>query len=123
MKKALLDTNFILTAIRNKIDFFEEIKLMEMKIAVPKQVIAEIKRITSSKKKLKFKDEAKLALKLLNKNKFENPDLKQKFTDKGLINYAKKHKDVVIATLDREIKSKTKNPKLIIRNKKKLELH
>ena len=45
MKKVLLDTNFILTAIRNKIDFFEEIKLIGMKIAVPKQVVAEIKII------------------------------------------------------------------------------
>ena len=56
MKKVILDTNFILTCIRNKIDFLEEIKFKGMQILIPKQVLKEIKRISNSRKKLRFRD-------------------------------------------------------------------
>ena len=122
MKRVVLDTNFILTCVKQKIDFFEKIKFMGMQILIPKQVIEEIKRISESKKKLRFKEDAKLALKLLNKNAFRRVDLKTKNVDKGLINFSKKSKDTIVATLDREIKGKIKNQKLIIRRRKKLEI-
>ncbi len=120
MKKVILDTNFILTCIRNKIDFFEEINLMGLQILIPQQVIQEIKRISKSKKKLRFREEASIALKMLEKNPFKKIDLKEKNVDKGLIKYSKDH-DIIVATLDREIKNKIKNSKLIIREKKRLE--
>ncbi|MAG79108.1 hypothetical protein CMI40_01910 [Candidatus Pacearchaeota archaeon] len=122
MKKVIIDTNFILSCIRNKIDFFEEIKLMGMEILIPKQVIDELKRIHNSKKKLHFRENAKVALKILEKNSFKKIDLKQKYVDKGLIQFTKKNQNIIIATLDRELKMKIKNPKLVIRNKKKLEI-
>lgn len=122
MKQVILDTNFILSCIRKKIDFFEEIKFMGFKILIPTQVIKEIKGITNSKKKLKFREEAKLALKLLEKNSFKEIDIKNKNVDRGLINLARENKDIIIATLDREIKNKTQNSKLIIRGQKKLEI-
>ena len=40
MKQALLDTNFILSCIRKKIDFFEEIRLMGIKIIIPEESTA-----------------------------------------------------------------------------------
>ena len=121
MKKIILDTNFILTCIRQKIDFFEDINLMGLQILIPEQVIQEIKRISESKKKLKFREEAKLALELLKKSRFKNINLKSRNTDNGISNYSKEH-DVIVATLDKKLKQKVKGQKLVIRGKKKLEI-
>ena len=109
MKQVILDSSFILTCIKQKIDFFEEIELMGIQIIIPKQVINELKGL-----------KAKLALRLLDKHKFKKIDLKTKNTDAGIKNYADKNKNVIIATLDKELKNKIKNKKLIIRGKKKL---
>jgi len=112
MKKILLDTNFILTCIKQKIDFFEKLKLMGIQILIPKQVIRELEK----------KDKTGLSLELLEKHNFKKIDLKQRYVDKGIINFAKKHPEVFIATLDKEIKNKVKNQKVIIREKKRLEI-
>lgn len=117
MKKVLLDTNFILSGIRKKIDFFEDIKFMGLKIIIPNQAINEIKRISESKKKLRFREEAKLALALLEKNEFEKIDLENNYVDKGIINFIEKNPDCIVATLDAELKKKVKS-KLVIRGKK-----
>lgn len=121
MKYVLLDTNFILSCVRKKIDFFEEIKFRGMKIIIPNEVIKELKKISETGKK-KFSDEAKIALKILNKNSFEKVDLKIKNVDNGIVKFAKEHEDYVIATLDKEIQTKIKNNKLIIRGEKELEI-
>jgi rRNA-processing protein FCF1 len=117
-RKILLDTNFILTCIRNKIDFFNELKNQGFEIITPKQVIEEIKRIIESKKKYKFREEAEISMKILNKNKFSEINLQGKNVDKAIIKYALQNTNLIIATLDREIKSKIKNKVMIIRNKK-----
>jgi len=122
MKQTILDTNFILTCVKQKIDFFEKIPQMGVQILIPKQVIEEIKRVANSTKKLKFRDDAKLAQVILERNKFTQIDIRGKYVDKGLIKYAKEHPRLIIATLDKEIKNKTTNFKLVIRGKKKLEV-
>lgn len=122
MKKVILDTNFILTCIRNKIDFLEEIKFKGMQILIPKQVLKEIKRISNSRKKLRFREEANIALKILEKADIKKIDLESKNVDKGLVKFAEKNKDVIIATLDKALKRKIKTPKLVILSKKKLEV-
>jgi rRNA-processing protein FCF1 len=122
MKSVILDTNFILTCVNQKIDFFKEIPEKGWNILIPKQVIEEVKRIANSTKKLKFRDDAKLAQVILEKNKFKKIDIRGKYVDKGLIKYAKDHPRLIVATLDRDIKNKTTNSKLIIRGKKKLEI-
>ena len=53
---------------------------------------------------------------------FANTDLKTKDVDLGIIKFAKKNKNTIVATLDREIKSKTQNQKIVIRGKKRLEI-
>ena len=113
MKQVLLDTNFILTCIKQKIDFFEEIYLMGIQIIIPKEVIAELKKLKQD-----------LALRLLEKEKtkFKKISLKGKNVDNSIINYAKENPKIIIATLDRGIKTKIKSKKMIIRNKKKLEI-
>ena len=122
MKQVILDTNFILTCVKQKIDFFRDIPEMGIQIIIPTQVIEEIKRVANSTKKLKFRDDAKLAQVILEKNKFKQIDIRGKYVDKGLIKYAKEHPRLIVATLDKDIKDKITNSKLIIRGKKKLEL-
>ncbi len=113
MKQAILDTNFIIHCVTQKIDFFEELKSNGIQILIPIQVVNELK-----------KNNADLALKLLEKEKhsFRKIDLKKGHVDKLIINYAKKHPEILVGTLDRDIKIKIKNEKIVIRNKKKLEI-
>ncbi len=122
MKKAVLDTSFILTCVKQKIDFLDEIKFMGMDVLIPEEVLKEIKKIISSGKKLHFREDAKLALKILNKNKFKKIKLGTANVDKGLVDFAKKNKGVIVATLDKELKEKIKKPKLVIRGKNKLKV-
>ena len=116
MRKVILDTSFILSCIRNKIDFFEDIFLMGIGIIIPKEVISEIERFEGKK------TEANLALILLSKNKFEKINFGKGHVDKKIIAYAKENPKIIVATLDRDIKKKVSNNKLVIRNKKKLEI-
>lgn len=109
----LLDTSFILSAIRNKIDFLDEAQSLGLIPIVPKQVLVELEGLA------KNKQESELAIKILKNTK--TIDLKTKNTDAGIIKYAKDNK-IVLATLDKDIKKKTSNRKLVIRAKKKLEL-
>lgn len=110
MKQALLDTNFIASCIKQKIDFFEELEFMGLKILIPKQVIQEIKKIPNSE----------LALKILEKNKFEEIDIGKGHVDRRIKKFAEKNPEILIATLDRELKKQLKNRKIVIRGKKKL---
>ena len=122
MTEVILDTSFILTAVKAKIDFLNEMKFMGLTPILPIQVIDELKKITSSKKKAKFKDDAELALKILNQNKPKEIDIKNAYVDQGIIEYAKNNKEAIIATMDKELKSKLKNRKLVVRAMQKLEV-
>ncbi len=114
MKQVLIDTNFILTCIKQKIDFFEDLKLKGFEILIPKQIIRELKGI----KQLN----AKLALKILEKNKFKEIDIGKGVVDKKIIKYLKDKKNILIATLDKDLKEKLKNSKIIIKEKKRLSI-
>jgi uncharacterized protein len=125
MKKVILDTSFILSCIRNKIDFLEEISLMGIKIIIPQEVIGEIRGLKEKK------TEADVALVLIekNKDKFEKLELGKGHVDKKIINYAitqdKKENEIIVATLDKEIKDKLKQmnrKRMVIREKKRLEI-
>lgn len=116
MKEALLDTNFILTCIRQKIDFFEELYLKGIHIIIPEQVVREIEKFE------KKKSEAKIALVLIKTNEVQYVNLGKGKVDNRIIEYANKNPDVIIATLDKEIQRKIKNKKMIIRNMKKIEI-
>lgn len=122
MKQVLLDTNFIISCVRQKIDFFEEIPLMGFEIIIPKQVFDEIKKLSKSKESALIREEADLALKLLNKSKFKTIKLEYNYVDKGIRKIASENKDLIIATLDKDLKDSLQNQKLVIRGKKKLEI-
>ena len=122
MSKVILDTNFVLNCVRNKLDFFEEFLLRGDRVLIPIEVIEEIKRLRDSNKKLKFKEEANLALKMIASNDYEEVSAPGKYVDKGLIKYCEAHPEVVLGTMDKVLKKSVSNRKLVIRNKKKLEL-
>ena len=93
-------------------------------IVIPEQVILEIEAILKSKQKLKEKDSAKLASILLKMNKFKKINLNTRNVDNGIIRFAEQNPDVIVATLDRQVKNslKKKNKILVIRGKDKLEI-
>lgn len=110
MRKILLDTNFILTCIKQKIDFFEELETQGFKILIPKQVIRELEGLKDTQ----------LALNILKKNSFDNIDIGKGHVDRRIEDFAKKDKNIIIATLDKEIKKNLENPKMVIKEKKRL---
>lgn len=122
MEKAILDTNFILTCVKQKIDFFEELFLMGIKPIIPTQVISELERITKTKKKLAFRDNAKLSLKLLKNIEYEKIDLGKGLVDDLIVKFLNKNPKIILSTLDKELKKRVKNPKMVIRLKKKIEI-
>lgn len=122
----LLDTNFMLVCVKQKIYFLEDIKLLGMKIIIPKQVINELKLILNSKKKLHFRKDVEVVLKILekNKNSFREINLSKygKNTDKRIKKFSDENKNIIVATLDKKLKNKIKNKKMVIRGKKNLEI-
>lgn len=122
MKKVLLDTNFILTCVKQKIDFFEELKLRSFRILIPENVIREIEKITKSKQKQADREIANLSLRIINKYNFEKIKFKKRNLDNAIAEFANKNENIIVATLDRELKRKIKGPKLVIRNQKKLDI-
>lgn len=121
MRYVLLDTNFILSCIRKKIDFIDQIQMLGLKIIIPLEVKKELKNLLERSQK-KTQEESRIALKLLEKNKFEEIELGIKNVDNGIVEFANKNKDYIIATLDKEIQEKIENYKLIIRGEKTIEL-
>jgi len=111
MKQILLDTNFILTCIKQKIDFFEYLNLEGYSIIIPEEVIKELEKLKKE-----------FALKLIESSKFKKISLKGRIVDNSIIKYAKENPEIIIATLDRGIQKKIKNRKMIVRNKKQLEI-
>jgi len=122
MAKVLLDTNFILTCIRNKVDFYEEFLHKGYSVLIPKEVIEEIKRLRDGSKAFKFKQEAELALKLISSQDYEEIDSPGRYVDVGIKKYLLEHPRTILATMDKELKKAVKNRKFVIRNRKKLEL-
>ncbi len=122
MKQVLLDTNFIISCARQKIDFFHEIPLMGFEILIPRQVFDEIEKLSKSRKSATLREEADLALKIMNRNKFTIIKLRRNDVDRAIIEFANDNRDVIIATLDKELQNKIKNQKMIIRGLGMLEL-
>lgn len=110
-----------MTCVKQKIDFFEELLFLGFQALVPKQVVKELERLVKTKKGA-TKIQAELALKVLRTNCPKLINLKTNYVDKAILSYSKSHKDITVATLDSELKNKLKVPKIIIREKKRLEV-
>lgn len=109
MKQVILDTSFIMAAVKQKIDFFERFEMEGFKIIIPNQTLKELEGLGQ-----------KLALKILDQNKFILVKLSGKDADRAIINFAKKNPEASVATLDRKLQKKLKNRKMIIRQRKKI---
>jgi len=120
--EVILDTSFILTCLKEKIDFLEAEDYGEL--VLPMQVLEELD-IFQDKGELKEREQAKLALDIIEKNKgkFKVVGLEKKFVDAGIKIYVK-GKKVIVASLDAELKRELKGKAriLTIRARKKLAL-
>ncbi len=120
--KILLDTSFILTCLKEGIDFLEAENFG--KLVLPSEVINELEKLKENKKG-EEKLRAELALDIIGKTKdsFEIINLNSGHVDSGIINFVKNRK-IIVATMDKELKKKLKNKVrvLSIRARKKLEL-
>ncbi|MEM3116719.1 MAG: hypothetical protein QXX55_02075 [Candidatus Pacearchaeota archaeon] len=111
MGRVILDTSFILTATKQKIDFFHWLELEGMEVIIPEQTIKELKGLG-----------AELALKILKKNEFKIIKIRGDDADTAIINFVKDDPEAIVATLDKGLQKKIKNKKLIIRQRKKLDV-
>lgn len=120
MKKVILDTNFILTCIKEKIDFIEFFELKGFKILVPDKVLFELKRI-SFEKKGAIRLRANFAIDFIHKMNLSIIFIKGKYVDSALVNYLKENSEDYLATIDLNLRRKVKNKIFIIRSKNKIE--
>jgi len=129
MPEVLIDTNFILNCIENKVDFLERLRGMGFNILVPVEIISELEKISMSQKKLHFREDAKLAIKILNKaiddnfvKKIELGIGENEYADNGIVRFLKKNSLIYIATMDKELKKRLNNSRIVLRAKKKIEI-
>jgi rRNA-processing protein FCF1 len=126
--KILLDTNFILSCIKQKLDFFSHANcLITEKIdwLLPKEVLHELKTLSTRKgEKITDKASAQIAIEMLKLISCEEISLDSpKDVDTGIVNYANSHPGLVVATLDKGLKSRLPENKILtIKGVKGLEL-
>ncbi len=121
MKELLIDTNFLIYCVKQKIDLFEHALLNGFKVIVPDEVIRELEKFETGNK-AGIARYAKLVKKILSISEFSRVSLGKTYVDKGLINYLKDKQEIILATLDEGLQKKVRNPIMIIRQKKKLEI-
>jgi len=122
MRKLLLDSSFLISVAREKIDLFEN--LQEYEILVPEQVIEETFKISQKGESKSDKDAAQLALNLLyeHRKQIQRIDIGEGHTDNNIIKLAEQDKSIIVATLDKEIRNQLKGRCLIFREKNKFEV-
>ncbi|MBM3234389.1 hypothetical protein FJZ19_04840 [Candidatus Pacearchaeota archaeon] len=124
--KIIVDTNFILTCVKQKIDLFSQLEEIFPlpEIIIPFRVINELESLKKSREiKIQERGAADVSLQILRKKKPRLENLGEN-VDNSIVNYALKNKDVVVATLDRGIirRLKSKAGLLTIRNRKRVAL-
>ena len=125
--KILLDTNFIVTCVKQKIDFpslANETIDQKIEWIVPQDVLNELGNLKDKKgTKIADKNAAKLGFEILQTIKPKIIELpgKNPNVDIKIVNYII-DKDILLATMDKNLKSRVKNKILTIRGKKSLEL-
>jgi rRNA-processing protein FCF1 len=125
--KILLDTNFILTCAKEKIDFpslADETIDEKIEWIVPQDVLNELGSLKDRVgMKVVDKDSAKLGFEMLQNLDPEVVQLpgKNPNVDIKIVNYVM-DKDIVLATLDKNLKSRINNKILTIRGRNNLNL-
>jgi len=125
--KILIDTNFIITATKQKLDIQEtanDIISEPIEWLIPQDVLNEIGNLKDRKgTKESDKQAAKLSFQIIETLNPTIVDLpgKNPNVDIKIVNYIL-DKPIVLATLDKNLKSRVKNKILTIRGKKNLEI-
>ncbi len=114
MKKVLLDTNFVISCLKNRIDFLEELHFGGFEVYVPEQVLTELENLKDYS--------AKTALNLLKEKKVKKVVLPVNYVDEGIARFCERNREFILATLDKELMDRVSNQKIIIRNRKNLEV-
>jgi len=106
----LIDTNFIITCSKNKIDMFSQLQDLFPgdKIIIPKQVISELRKLLGKNKNRKDKQAIEISLKMVETKKHLSPDLKTDDVVRGILEYLSKLDKSVLGTMDRELKQKAR---------------
>jgi len=120
MIKVILDTNFLVYCAKQKIDYTEEISnLMKsgFELTTISIVVTELEKLAKEEKKLMDREAAKLALKILKTGAVKIIPAYGDNADGEIIKLSRGN---IVATLDRELKSKIERS-IIIREGKKLE--
>ena len=113
--KALLDTNFLMLPNQFGTDIFEYLKYHEA--CTLSSCVDELKRIV--RQRGKDSASAKIALRLIEQNKIEIINSKERPVDKAILNYALREKCLVGTNDKALIKALKKNGIRIIRLKQK----
>jgi len=108
--EVLLDSNFIISCIRKRIDFIDELEALGFKVALPREIVQELKDLKS---KVGHEDRAAIAvaLKMFENSKIKKIKLGNGKVDDKLIDYGKK--GAYIASLDAYIKRSVPNKVVI----------
>jgi len=127
--KIILDTNFLVYCVKQKIDYLYEIDNLAIEkptLIVLSSVIDELERLKEEVKKRSDRDAFSLALSML-QNYVKKKKIKilrtDEEADRAILNLSEKDK-IIVATADKELKKalKGKAKLLVIRGRKKLEL-
>jgi len=114
--EVLLDSSFIISCIRERIDFLSQLKDQGFRVKVPREVIQEMKDL---RKKSKLSRDSRLAIDvafgIFEKEKVKKMKLGGKNVDEGLI--TRGQEGYYIATLDGVIKNKIPKKVVIFRAK------
>lgn len=123
--KILLDTNFLLTCAKQKVDF---VSLISEQIGegvewiIPEEIVGELTEL-SERKEMKGTDReaAKLALALIDEIDYESVRLKNKNVDVGIADFIK-GKSIALATLDKGLKKRVDNILIVISDKRQIKI-
>ena len=125
MKKIIiLDTNFLLIPAQFNVDIFSEIERIcdfPYQLCIIDKTLSELDSIIENQRQ-KYKNSAKLALKLLKSKAVKIIKTKKdKYVDDLIFDLAE-NADIIIATQDKELKKRLKNPIITLRQKKYLKI-
>jgi len=110
--EVLLDSSFIISCIRSRIDFLSQLEEQGFKVKVPREVMQEMKDLrTSNRASRDDRTAVDVALQMIEQRKVKKMSMGQGKVDDWLIKKGKE--GYYIATLDKEIKRAVLNKVII----------
>jgi rRNA-processing protein FCF1 len=117
--RVLLDSSFIVSCVRNRIDFLSQLEGQGFRVLVPREVLQELKDL-KNKNTTSHDDRIaiKVALDMLSKKRISKIKIGGKNVDDGLI--MKGNEGYHVATLDAAIKRQVPDKIVVFRSKGKV---